>query len=95
MAKNKTPNPKVPTVEETPVVDPVPEEETFDDVPMVGDPVPEEETFDDVPMVGDPVPEEETSNEAPTVEETPVVDPEAKPMSNREAARMLREKHQG
>lgn len=51
MANNKTPKSENTTVEEAPVVDPVPEMETSDEAP--------------------------------------------KPLSNREAARLLREKHQG
>lgn len=104
MAKDKTPKPETPTVEETPVTDPAPEVETFDDVPTVRDPVPEEETFDDVPTVED-TPVNDYVHVVTTVEyqhDTPEVgelDPnrlyEVKPISNREAARLLREKHQG
>jgi len=104
MAKDKTPKPEAPAVEETPVTDPALETETSDETPTV------EET-----PVTDPALETETSDETPAVEETPVDDPaveennliesfenfeethddEVKPLSNREAARMLREKHQG
>ncbi len=66
MAKDKTPKPEDPAVEETPVIDPVPEEEASDEVPT--------ESFENF---------EETH------------DDEVKPLSNREAARLLREKHQG
>lgn len=71
MARNKTPKPEVPTVEEAPVTDTTPPEENLSTV------------------------ETETSDEVPTVEEEPVIDSEVKPMTNREAARLLREKHQG
>lgn len=86
----------VPTVEETPVSDPVPEMETSTDAP----------TVEEAPVTDPvPVPDPETSADVPTVEENDLIesfenfeethDDEVKPLSNREAARLLREKHQG
>ena len=93
-AKDKTLKHETPMVEEPPVIDPIPEVETSDKVPTV------EET-----PVTNPVPDPETSADVPTIEENNLIenfenfeethDDEVKPLSNREAARLLREKHQG
>lgn len=80
MAKDKTPKPKTPMVEDTTVTEP--------SAPVV-DPLPEEEMFDDVPTVE----ENDLIESFENFEATH--DDEVKPLSNREAARLLREKHQG
>ncbi len=82
MAKKNTTNPETPKIEETPVADTGTEVETSEETPKI------EET-----PVADTGTEVETSEETPKIEETH--ENEVKPISNREAARLLRAKHEG
>lgn len=88
MAKDKTSISEVQTEKEAPVVDPVPEVEKSSDIPTV-----EESKDDDFVHVKTDI---EYLHDTPELGELNLDQlSEVKPMGNREAARLLRSKHEG